>query len=594
MKKGKKSGIKNQNNNTLARYKTLWVKENEDPAKCLIIKKPEPPQFQLKESARAFKDSMSELYGTDKHELDVSADTEPPVKKKKLSKAEKKALRKKADVIPIGSKSLGKTGRSENSTHKQWEAERDERLRMAAALEEHIAKDAANSSEVAATKLHSVTNTPEKDEATGKATHSGYGFATKSTSNVTQLPVKSTSDDVPEDWYKTYGTKVIDTGRGMTPSGRPITDFLEGGPFAPPKKESELHSVTETANKEEWSYEELATKYDDLQLELYKLKEDYERRLGTRDERITAMEKVLFDLRQAERVEQFNTSHTQNFEVAVIELQEENSYLTKENEELREELAQLMDDVDRGFIASTNSKPPLKTLANQFELFKVQVRDNPLQTFCNRMGVDQETQGRLRLHFDREFQRREELREKVFPERMVYKRWAWRREDNPVYVKPRKAVRLRQEIKGLRRIKNNVANTASYGWDLAKERLVYKRWANRTTKPMCSKRMEYYQWWMDNLTPEEAHLRALRTTTTAKIIKPILSAVRAVDKVLNYELSPTKRREEKNRHIAKRNAKRNAIKKQKEEASRIKREQEKKFERELELERIREAQRIAH
>lgn len=594
MKKRNKSDIKGQKKSKSAgRYKNLWLDNGDKPDLSVLVRQPDKPPSQLKESAKAMKEAMPNTHG------DLA---EGEVKKPKLTRAEKKALRKKADVIPIGSKSLGKTGRKRDDTP----ADAD----VIAKLEDHINKHAAaaNTEVVGPPKP-----SPKVMEASAKPAN-GYSF-----NNKPELQTVTKGED--EDWYLTYGKKVKDTGRGMTPSGLPITDFLEGGPFAPPKKEPELQTVTEAAN-EEWSHEELASKYDELQLELHKVKADYERRLGVRDERITAMEKALFDERQAKRVEQFNNSHTQNFEVAVIELQEENSYLTRDNELLSKEVDSLMDDVDKLQRhmdinnASGISKAPLKTLANQFNIFKSQWTDDPLKAWMKLSPYDPRQVKLLRWYFDSQC----DARLVVSEERKVFAKWAARPAPALRWsMRKRDAIRrVPAEVEALRNIGVNTAVLRKPDdWLCKKLQTVIKPASIKHVKlvrntvnfkdfeilPLAGEACHdaYCKVWQEfkSVTPRheydaevlreerEAKAVASRNTTTGKVVIPVIKAVRAVNDMLDYELSSKKRAELKRQQKAEK-------KRAKAEASRIKREREEQFEKQFELERIKKAQRLAH
>lgn len=581
MKKGKKSDIKSQKKKkSSGRYSNLWLDNGNGPDLSILIRQPDKPPSKLKESAKAMKVAMPNSHG------DLVEGTK--AKPKKLTRAEKKARRKKAEVIPINSKSLGKTGREVHKDKPVSPPPTDNSTQIAK-LEAHINKRQA-------AKNDALVGPPSPSPKVKKASvydHTrGYDFASK-------------KQDVPEDnWYETYGTQIRDTGRGMTPSGLPITDFLEGGPFAPPKKESELQTVTETAN-EEWTYEELATKYDQLHLDMHTQKTEYETRLEYKDETISNMEKVLFDLRQEKRVEQFNDSHTQNYEVAVIELQEENSYLTRDNELLSKEVDTLMDDVDklqRHLNASNNSKPPLKILANQFNIFKVQWRDDPLKAYLRLSPYDPRMTKDLRQFFDNEC----DVRCMLSEERKVYRKWA-----NQSRKRLRWSVRTRNEVKALRNIGVNAAvmrKPEHNDWHCSKLKVTdCNGLADRNIRmnilPLTGEASHdaYCKVWEEfkSVTPRteweqevrskkrEAQAKAVQDTVTYKVVKPVLDAIRTVDKVLDYELSSKKRAELKRQQKLEK-------KRAKAEASRIKREREDSWERDLELERIKKAQRIAY
>lgn len=589
IKKGKKSGIEHRLRKSHPRYKTTWEKEGDGkPDKCLIVKqplvlseedtttieeaisnistKPEAPPSKLKESAKAMRVAMPNTFG------DL---VEPDKPSKKLSRVEKKA-RKKADVIPIGSKSLGKTGRT-----------RDAEAEQIAKLEQHIKDhtttiDAGIVGPPKPTELQTVTEVKAAAPPAKKASVHSITGGTAS-NDVVQY-----DESEGQPWYQSYGKVIRDTGRGMTPSGLPISEFLEGGKYPPVSKK--LQSVTD------YSHEELATKYDGLQLELQRVKADYERRLEVRDERITSMEKVLFSLRQAERVESFSDAHTKDAGAAIVELRDENDSLTRDNTQLRKEIDNLTDDVEkleRHNNVSNNSKAPLKTLTNQFELYMVQHRDDPIRNFLRRSGYSLGQCGELRKHFDTEANVRLEANAKRQADRAEY--YASGMREKARLKAKTKAESVGNEVFALERIgTRGVVTDCNSAYQLRKEMQVYKSWGHRTTTPMCAKKLNYHQWWVDNLTPEDAKLRALRTTTTAKVIKPVLTAARKVNELLNYELSPTIRKAEVDKRKAKKLARIKSMRKEKNKASRIKHDQDQKFEKDLQEERAKEAYRIAH
>lgn len=602
--KNKKSGIKNQKKK--AWYRAQWVKDAKGKNSCFIVKKPDVITVPLTEAAKAMKVAFPHLYE------DV---IEPVVSDKKQ--------RKRAEVVSIqGEPEL----HSVTEASKQDQLSEKEKLSIdIARLESHI--NATKYDEEGAfvgppkPELYAVPTTTPKVEAISKATPKfEYVLAPKG---------QVAANDLPK-----YGSCIKDTGVGMTPSGLPISEFLEGGKYPPPKR-TKLHTVTSN----DYTYEELAELYDMQCAEMLELKTHYEQRLSVANDMVAALSKDAYDSKSQKAVAGFleashgiekgggtyinrlkeqvdnsaayikelqtEISHLKNRtfmneEVAVIELQEDLSYLRLENSEMRKEIEGLqaeanlqlyaLEQMNKNY-ARKNSKATLKTLASQYNTYATLHRDDPLRNFFRYSGASISQLGDLRKYFDDECAHRTFLSE----ERAVYRKWA-----NRERKMLRWAVRTRNEIRAIRSIAINAAVLrkveipdghckklakvtqcndvgASYIYDVRFRPLASminhddycKVW---TEFKAVIPRSEY---------EDECELKrrrevydSVKDSNTFKVVKPIVSAVKAVKSVLNYELSSNKRNEAMRKAMLE--AKHKA-----EEASRIKRMREEQFEQEV-------------
>jgi len=230
--------------------------------------------------------------------------------------------------------------------------------------------------------------------------------------------------------------------------------------------------------------------------------------------------------------------------------------------------------------ASATGKPPIKSLALQFGIYKNQHNDNPLRSFLRSSGHGIEREKELRGYFDWQC----EARLRVSESRNLYKQLACR-----PYFKPRKAVRVKLEVKALRRIGNNVTLCNTQEPDrirnmikIHKERRTLQGWANRTGT--LSRGLKYLdnQSKFEQLCIDESN-RQLMNTTTYKVLK-------GVKDIAMTEVNPLERKRKKEK------AKRGKVarKENRIELSRIKRMAEEQTEADILRETIREAQRIAH
>lgn len=388
---------------------------------------------------------------------------------------------------------------------------------------------------------------------------------------------------------------------GLTPSGKPISDFLQGGKYAP-----KLHSVTtELHSAHVAKYRSSAN--DDRCEDTGLLKYPGSSIAGREWYRNNVPPDYTPDIvHEFDALERDLAKALQSKHILV----EDNFDLQEENEALKDEIHLLKSEINFAYWEISinrgeDVKPPsleelrnkhqssekveslsTESLANLFNVFAVRHRDNPLHAFCTVHGVSIEQEQELRAYFDRQC----EQRVAVTDERGWCRRMAKRYKTKPIVH--RKAVNIKQEIRQLRAIRsNNAMCKVRDDLPLMKERMVYKRWGTRTARPMCTERINYHQWWVDNLTPQQSEDRSLMVTTTYKVLK------KAKD-ILTAELLPWKRKENKQRAInaAKTKAKLRAksLKQKTVEASRIKELQEKKLQEQELRQRIREAQRLAY
>lgn len=602
--KGKKSGIKGQNKKSLARFKTEWKIEKGKP-KAYIVRKPEPPDTPLKESAKAMNFAFNNPLGS----------VETPV-----TKVDERV---RAEVINISSApKLRLASEPDKPT-------REEIKNQIAGLEAHINATKGN-------EECGFVGPPKPPELSIISQHVPDEVIGKTSSSAVEIPHNKVAAN---DLHK-YGKIIKDVGDGMTPSGLPISSF-EDGTWKPVtwvrQPEPELHTVT----SEDYTYEELAELYDLALLDIHDLKvrqkahvdmlndhinelgrgyhdvktrlsvaelgavssdseDGIRRRLVLAKNTLKETEDALFAARQEIR------QLSKDPDVAIVELQTENAYLDKENSELRQEIEDLMDTVDkqqRHVSKSVISKPPLKTLASNFCLYKKLHEDNPLTNFLRYSGQgDLDQEPLLRAYFDHQM----EVREHVNDERKMFARWASR---YVPHVRKKYSERL-----ALRRIRNNnrklhtVTDVLQQRWDkvlsarrhdewVKAEGQVFKDWGSRSTTSSSHlnnrlSRQEVRLWWRSNITEDqvikreyEAHhndkLRVLEEAKKSVLYKPakaIVKSVRAIGKALDYELSPSKRaveRKEEETRQAKAEHKKSLIKASKKakrvEASRIKR-----------------------
>lgn len=600
--KGKKSGIKNQNKKSLARYQTTWVKSPKGYNKALIVEKPNAipsaPDAELKESTKALKAGFPNAY----EDIRIP---EPVLDK-----------RKRAEVIPI---------RGQPKLHGVTSPTKEELDDQIAKLEAHINASSTNEEGafVGPPKPElSAANDTSSVEVTGKTTHE----------NVHEL--------VPK-----YGSLIKDVGEGMTPSGQTISSFREGT-WKPTswvvQPESKLHSVTSN----DYTYEELAELYDMQQVEHLEKIASYESRIRYYQELLSLHEKDRYDSKDQRRVAEFTAaskgyeteddlryqidrasayikelqqelsieqrkSGSSEQEVAIIELQEENSYLTLENQEQRKALDDMSKEMDllmytidqysKNTASEKISNAKLTTLANQFHIYMSQHKDDPLRNFFRYSNYSISQLGVLRNYFDREC----EGRIKVSEERRAYRKWA-----NRATYKVGKGLRILNEIKAIRSIGINaavlrkveipdghckkLAKVTQCNTDVGAKNVYDKRFRPLTSgidhDAYCKvwteltyvmPRQEFDDW--RKQVAKEKLYNEVSKTTLFKVVKPIVTAKRAIGKVLNYELSPKKRKEAE--RIAKLEEKKTL-----EHASSIKRMREEQFENEINKEVLRRRQ----
>lgn len=594
--KGKKSGSKTQNKKSLARYRTHWVKDSKGYNEALIVEKPtaipSAPDAKLKESTKALKMGFPTSYEDVPEPIES---VQPP--------------RKRAEVVDIRGKPV---------LHGVTTPSKDELAEQIARLSEHIE----------ATKV--------SEEGTFVGPYNPQLSAANDTAKSEVIGVTTTA--TVHELVPKYGSIYKNTGAGMTPSGLPISEFLEGGKY-PPKK-TVLHGVT----SRDYTYEELQELYDMQQVEIMELKTHYEQRINNFKELLGEYEKDTYFSEDQRRVAEF-TSASKGYEteddlrykldraaayikelqhdlaieqakhdtvsndVAIIELQEENSYLELDNQEkstiiedLRSEMDTLMyviDQSNRHNAGENRSKATLTTLANQFNIYMAQHKDDPVKNFFRSRPYCMSQLGALRKHFDDECDHRVAMSN----ERAVFRKWSSRTQAplGKAIRARNEIIRIRNEIKGIKTIALNAAimRPPEEGkWyckklaDVTQCNTDYgasKVYGNQF-RPLASgiDHDAYCKVWKEltHIIPraefEVIRKQELRDelyeevskTPLFKVVKPLVVAKRSISKLMNYELSSKKRNE------AKRTAELE-LKHATEQASSIKRMREEQFENEV-------------
>lgn len=563
------------------RLKSTWVRDKKGIPQQYIAPK-DMDDMKLKESAKvmaeAFPNSNIHITEPVKNGL-TPAQTKRSEMKPKAPVYCINAKREEKGLKPITTpqqiqhtRSVQKFVHEEASVYRKWASRKDW----------WVSKKLENAMDTLEIRLH-MTNQlghwkkeqqqvgPPKPDAVQSKTI-GYGFANKK-------PVVKTHE---------------------APSGLPMSEFLEGGKYPPKKadvtqcnKAANDDSRTDTGLRKyngsgcadrEWYRNHIPEEYTpDIVHEYDQLEYDLSKKI----------------LEWAEVVEDN------------AELREEVERLKDENHLMKTELnfAYWEISIDRGEQvdppsiqemrrgkASQVKSLSTKELANLFNVYKVQVRDNILHQFCVYHDLSIEREKEIRQHFDMEC----DNRIKVSEDRAWCRRMSAR---SKLYTTPRKAVRVMKEIRSLR----SVGNKAGYGaWlqqhapskeyvtqcnlrsakrFIRSERKVYAGWslANRhsDSNKRINNRVAVIQAQIDQ------HDLDLMKTKKYKFLK-------AAKDIYNIEINPWERARIKGeqRHKSALIAKQKKADKIK--ASRIKREREDKLEADILRERIREAQRLAH
>lgn len=384
---------------------------------------------------------------------------------------------------------------------------------------------------------------------------------------------------------------------GLAPSGLPISEFLEGGKYPP-----RLHSVTPEwpesvpspafLEKEAANNPAFSLTVADVQWYINKMKPDdwpsiirehvYHTGKEWKPDKSKLLGKSGMSLKaQFDELER-------DYAAMQVEHWNERVILLDKNEALNEQLGLALQElsfardqvkmaelhsVTSGHQASKEVKSlSTSQLANLFNVFKVQVKDNPLHAFCTQLGIGIEQEKQIRAQFDLECSQRLA----VSHERNFYRRLA---ERNKLYRTPRVAARVHKEIKSLRRI----GNSAGYGaWlqahakppeyvtlcnkrivfnTVRNEKTTYAKWSDRNNNLNCNKSLNNRVAVIE--AQEIERIKALMNTTTYKVLSAVKSA-------WNYELDPRIRKRDADE--AKRSAalRKKSLKDKAAKASRIK------------------------
>ena len=401
-----------------------------------------------------------------------------------------------------------------------------------------------------------------------------------------------------------FASRKPEVKTGLTPSGKPISDFVQGGKYAP-----KLHSVTtelHSAHVAKYRSSANDDRCENTGLRKYPGSSVAGREWYRNNIPPDYTPDIVHEFDALER----------DLSKALVDkhlLAEDNFELQEENEQLKERLYLLEQELyysnwelsitkgeDISDRPASDKVKSLSTasLANLFNVFAVRHRDNPLHAFCTVHGVSIEQEQELRAYI----KLRKQQRNSVYLEREWCKVMS---EKKPIVHS--KSIQRAQRIRELRALKRETGGYTEYLTDkvgtmkMYKERLLYRKWSrrdvptwqglldNRAYLHNAVKRYEIRADKRDRFDAMKARVeqreldRALMRTTTYKVLKGIKD-------VMLMEVNPFKiaaNRREKKRAIE--------LDRQAEiAASKIKELQEKKAEEQEMRQRIREAQRLAH
>lgn len=246
---------------------------------------------------------------------------------------------------------------------------------------------------------------------------------------------------------------------GLAPSGLPISDFLQGGKY-PPK----VSDVTPSNNNRTETGLLKYTGSGVADYNWYKnnvnkeyhpdIVSDYENLLDDLSRRTIEWSQAIEDtFEMQEKIERLEAQLRESIaEERPSYLKRELHKAREENEKLKQELWDTKHELSFALweisvssgeevSASDLGKASIKTLANQWNIWKVQLRDNPLHTFCVDKGVSIEQERLLRAHFDYESW----LRCKISDERFAFRQMKQARKVNcPNYEYHDKLYEIRQ------------------------------------------------------------------------------------------------------------------------------------------------------
>lgn len=401
-----------------------------------------------------------------------------------------------------------------------------------------------------------------------------------------------------------FASRKPEVKTGLTPSGKPISDFVQGGKYAP-----KLHSVTtelHSAHVAKFRSSANDDRCEDTGLRKYPGSNVAGREWYRNNIPPDYTPDIVHEFDALER----------DLSKALVDkhiLAEDNFELQEEVEQLKEQLSIMKQElyyahwelsIEKGEdVSDRPASEKVKSLstaslANLFNVFVVRHRDNPLHAFCTVHGVSIEQEQELRAYI----KLRKQQRNSVYIEREWCKVMS---EKKPIVHS--KLVQRAQRIRELRALKRETGGYTEYLTDklgtmkMYKERLLYRKWSRRDVPTWQSlldnraylhnsiRRYEIRADKRDRFDAMKARVeqreldRALMRTTTYKVLKGIKD-------VMLMEVNPFK-------IAANRREKKKAIELDRQAeiaASKIKELQEKKDAEQQMRQRIREAQRLAH
>lgn len=370
MKKPKKGKGKSNKRKVQGGYKSIWVPDAKGVPQCYIAPKPEKinePEFKKKDTiANAISDPESELK------------VKPSLSKPKAPVTDINLARQAKGLATITTpeqasarQGIVRAVMSEVSVYAAWakrsedddwyHPESEQAARVDLELKQHYTH----------LKGHMTQFSPVQKDFVG--------------------PPKPTNEAKPNGY--SFAHRKTEVRTGLSPSGLPISDFLQGGKY-PPKEHVVTPSNIENNNEfvtgarvypEDLirDYEELTRDLSRKIIEFSELTEDY------------------CDLKEmlAKLTDSFLYRENKQLKDQVESLKGE---LWNTKQELNMAMWEISIDHGEPVNASDLSKASLNTLANQFNIWKVQLRDNPLHKFCVDKGVPVETEQMLRDKFDHE------------------------------------------------------------------------------------------------------------------------------------------------------------------------------------------------
>lgn len=259
-------------------------------------------------------------------------------------------------------------------------------------------------------------------------------------------------------------------------------------------------------------------------------------------------------------------------------------------------LAELHGVTSGQYASQVESPLSISELATQFNIFKSRWTDNPLNAFFRERRVSGKQRKELRQFFDKQC----EVRILLSEERKYYRRLS---ERSKLYSKPRKAVRVREEVQSLRELGNHAGYAAWLQYNAPSPEYVTLCNKRKAIQAVRHDRTAYANWSANNsslncnkainnrvqlaIMQEEQRVRDIMSTTTYKVLKKVKD-------VALMEVNPWERKRQADKAKHSHAMRMKSLKDKRIQASRIKRELEDKLERDLQRERIREAQRLAH